>query len=181
MGKAGQARQVFRSFGSKRNSATKVKGADKKKQGQQKLKRGVEPGSVLILLAGRFRGRRVVFLKQLESGLLLVTGPYAVNGVPLRRVNQRMCIATSTKVDVKGADCKAITDAYFAREKKAAKKGEDAMFAAGAAKSEHPAEKKAGQKKLDESIVKGMQADVKSYLKARFSLSANMYPHELKF
>merc|ERR1712084_73848 len=143
----------------------KVKSAGRKGKAATppKLKKGLKPGSVLILLAGRFRGRRVVFLKQLESGLLLVTGPYAVNGVPLRRVNQRFCIATSTKVDLKGANFDSVTDAYFAREagkKKGGKKDESAFFATEAEKQGISAEKKSGQKSMDENIVKGLSADV---------------------
>lgn len=93
------------------------------------------PGTVLILLAGRFRGKRVILLKNLEQGVLLVTGPFKVNGVPLRRVNARYVIATSKKVDLSGVDSAKIEevggDKYFAREKGDKKKGEDEFFKQG--------------------------------------------------
>ncbi len=99
-----------------------------------KLRKGLEPGHVLILLAGRFRGKRVVFLRQLSSGLLLVTGPYKINGVPVKRVNQRYVIPTSTKIDIKGVDVSKVEDKLFAQSKRGKNgKGED-IFAASSSK-----------------------------------------------
>merc|ERR1712150_227789 len=85
-------------------------------------------GPVAIVLAGVHKGKRVIVLKSLETGLLLVTGPFKLNGTPLRRVNQRFLLATSTKIDVSGVKVPdTINDKYFARikaEKTAKKEGE---------------------------------------------------------
>ena len=94
-----------------------------------KLRKSLVPGSILVLLSGRFRGKRVVFLRQLSSGLLLVTGPYKVNGVPLKRVNQAYTMTTSTKVSLAGVEVSKIDDALFKREKKAKKATEEKFFA----------------------------------------------------
>merc|ERR1711879_992880 len=168
---------VFRSFGSTKNAGVKAAGS-KPKVNPPKLKKNITPGSVLILLAGRFRGKRVVFIKMLESGLLLVTGPFSVNGVPLRRVNQRYCIATSAKVDLKGSDYSSVNDGYFKRE---ATKGKKEPLTAESEKTGPSSEKVAGQSKMDGPLAGGLAPDMKAYLKARFSLSAQTFPHELKF
>ena len=149
-----------------------------------KLKAGLVPGSVLIILSGRFRGKRVVFLKQLESGLLLVTGPYKVNGVPLKRVNQSYTIATSTKVDVSKVDVKAINDEFFAKEKAESKTKEEKFFAADKYERQGvTAARKDAQKKVDASILSALKKEklMAKYLNARFSLSNGVHPHALKF
>merc|ERR1719503_46320 len=134
----------------------------------------ITPGTVLILLAGRFRGKRVVFLKQLTSGLLLVTGPFKVNGVPLRRVNQRYVIATSAKVDVAGVDVSKIDDAFFAREKTAPKDA-DASAPTGTVTSKT---RKDAQTKVDSALMKNVDKIDKmgAYLGALFSLSKGDKP-----
>ena len=81
------------------------------------------------------RGKRVVFLRHLKSGLLLVTGPYKINGVPLRRVNRAYVMPTMTKVNLQGINLEKldkIEESMFIRPKlKKKKKSEEAFFSGG--------------------------------------------------
>ncbi|CAM0137060.1 60S ribosomal protein L6 [Umbelopsis sp. WA50703] len=151
----------------------------------QATRSSITPGTVLILLAGRFRGKRVVCLKTLESGLLLVTGPYKVNGVPLRRVNQAYVIATSTKVDLSKAQIdEKFNDAYFAKKTVSNKKGSEEEFFEGEQKKQvYPESKAADQKAVDKAILAAVQGvpHLRHYLGASFSLKKGQFPHQLKF
>ncbi|WOO83863.1 60S ribosomal protein L6 [Vanrija pseudolonga] len=156
----------------------------RKAAGKAKLRASITPGTVLILLAGRFAGRRVVFLKQLDSGLLLVTGPFKLNGVPLRRVSQAYVIATSTKVDVAAVKVpESVNDAYFVKAKaaKASKEGE--FFGEGEQKKAFPEEKKSEQKSVDAPVLAAVKKvdNLAKYLKASWGLSKGDRFHELKF
>jgi len=151
----------------------------------ERLRPTIIPGTVLILLTSRYRGKRVVFIKQLESGLLLVTGPFSINGVPLRRVNQAYVIATSTKIDFSSISIdKKYDDAYFVKEKAAKKKGtEEEFFDDEKKKPAFPESKVADQKALDKAILASINAVpyLRSYLNASFTLSKGQFPHALQF
>jgi len=148
------------------------------------LRSSITPGTVLIILAGRFRGKRVIVLKQLASGLLLVTGPYKINGVPLRRINQAYVIATSTRLDVTKIDVSKIDDAFFAKDKKTAAKSPKKDFLSKEEKKvELPAIRKSEQARVDSALKPIIAAfpHLEHYLNAKFTLTNGQRPHLLKF
>lgn len=113
----------------------------------------------------------------------MVTGPYSVNRVPLRRVDQSYVIATNTKIDVSGVNLSKFDDDYFKRTKVLKKK---AVMETDDSENKKPAlseEKIAAQKELDATLVPVIEKvpQLTSYLKTKFSLRKGQYPHEMTF
>ena len=82
---------------------------------------------------------------------------------------------------VQSADAgKSATDAFLVRKtEKKAKKTESGFSCTEESKGPLSGDKRKAQKDADSKIK--VDAAMKPYLKARFSLSANQYPHEMKF
>ncbi|CAF0768887.1 unnamed protein product [Brachionus calyciflorus] len=161
-------------------------------QHKHSLRPSITPGTVLILVAGRHAGKRVVFLKQLASGLLLVSGPFKLNGCPLRRINQIYVIATSTKVDVSSVNVpENINDSFFNRVRAAKKQVKSAeagaeIFQQKKEQYSVTQERKDAQVNVDKQLLAALKASADRkllvpYLKSKFSLSNKQYPHQMKF
>ena len=153
-----------------------------------KARKSFTPGRVVILLAGRFKGKRVVVLKRLESGLFLISGPYKANGVPLRRLNQAYAQPTSTEINVSNVNVEHITDAYFA--KRSCEREVSYKTAWNSLAKEHDEEdqknlqkKKETQNIVDKDLLEEISKTplLRRYLSRRFSLRKNTKPHAMKF
>lgn len=161
----------------------------------RKFKKGLEPGRVLIILAGKHRGKRVVLLKTLKSGLLLVTGPFKVNGCPLKRMHQKFVIVTRTKIPFDEVKVpKHLNDRYFKSKKVSVSKGKKTkqggnIFAKGKKATSNKPNRVKGedQKNIDKRVLTairekmGDKKTILAYLGSFFYLRNHMYPHKLKF
>merc|ERR1712027_136909 len=154
----------------------------------RKLRASLAPGAIAIVLAGVHKGKRVVVLKQLGTGLLLITGPFKINGCPLRRINQRYLLATSTKIDVSAVKVpENINDKYFARikaEKTAKKEGD--IFDAKKEGYKPSEQRKKDQAAIDTQVLAAIKKEkegqaLRQYLKAPFALSKGQFPHTMSF
>ena len=117
-----------------------------------------------------------------------MTGPYKLNGVPLRRVQQAYVIATSTKVDVSGLklDDKQLTDKLFqAPPKKSQKALAQSIFFSKKRREKTPLneDRKKLQKEVDEQLLSAINKVelLSSYLSSLFTLTNGQYPHQMKF
>lgn len=163
-----------------------------------KLRKSITPGTIVILLKGDHQGKRCIFLKQMPSGHLLVTGPKQVNGVPLMKVDQKFVIATSKKIQLSENLTKSVASIkdkllnvrlsfkheYFANadgEKMKQYREHTVLDSAKLAKREKI------QKICDEEIAREIEskADTKTlvftYLRTPFSLNSTDMPHQMKF
>ncbi|XP_023334949.1 60S ribosomal protein L6 [Eurytemora carolleeae] len=154
----------------------------------RKLRSSITPGVVAIILAGVHKGKHVVVLKQLETGLLLITGPMTLNGCPMRRINQKFIIATKTKIDVSSVKVpESINDAYFARvkaENKAKKEGD--IFEKKKVEYAPSEQRKKDQAEVDKQVMDAIKkekegAALKQYMRSTFGLSKGQFPHKLVF
>jgi large subunit ribosomal protein L6e len=146
------------------------------------IQHALQPGQIVILLSGRFRGKRVVYLKKLDSGLLLVTGPYKYNGVPLKRVNQAYVLPTSTKVNLADV-AKDVTDELFKRVEIKRESEKDFFEEPATKKGRITDDRKNAQVKVDSEVIKAVNAvpELNKYLKFRFALKNGDKPHLMKF
>ena len=118
----------------------------------------------------------------MESGLLLVTGPYKYNGVPLKRVNPAYVLPTNTKLTIENV-AEKVDDKLFIKKFVKREKEEDFFEDEKTKKERISNERKSAQTEVDTKIKSAVDAVpmMKEYLRNRFALKSGDKPHLMKF
>jgi len=157
---------------------------------ETKLRKSLVPGTILISVQGKFAGKRVVLLGSLPSGMLVVSGPFKLNGVPLRRMHPKRVIASSTKIDLGEWTLPTdISDALFRKPKnqKKEKKSAADFFDKNKKKSDKKDISEDRRlpyiKEIDDFLVPKIKAveHLEQYIRTPFALRNGQYPHLMKF
>ncbi|VDK40096.1 unnamed protein product [Taenia asiatica] len=189
LGKAPKGTQTKMSIGRRRrNKPNKAVRRWKLRSSLRKI------GTIVILLAGRHRGKRAVIVgRHRFSGLLLVTGPFKCNGIPVRRVHPDYVIATKTRIKMGKLrlPSRMQTKEYFARQKPQprSKNAADNLFVdanAGKKAYELKEERKEDQKLIDKRVIEVIKRSKQAkmlfaYLRSQFALSRHDMPHKMVF
>lgn len=164
----------------------KPKNRFRPKDRQTRLRKNMKPGRVCVCLIGPYTSKKVVFLKQLDSGLLMCA---CLNNGAVRRFPQKWLFCTDSIVHLDHAgiqkNLKDWSDSSFdvlKAEKTEADGGDDEFFNKDAASKTVPA---AFQSQVD-GMIKAVTDCVKDkymtmYLKARFTLDSDVGPHKACF
>ncbi|XP_072153098.1 uncharacterized protein RpL6 isoform X2 [Bemisia tabaci] len=176
------------------NSGREVKRAKTRNYHLKRFRPSLKRGSVLILLSGLHKAKRVILLKTLSNGLLLVTGPHKLNKCPIRRVHQNYVIGTSTRLDISKVRIpKHINNEYFRRinmlkkkTKKETKKTEGELFVSEEQKYKPSEQRKKDQEYIDNQILEVIKKHkdkkfIYGYLSSMFRLQNRQFPHRMNF
>ena len=144
----------------------------------------ITPGTVCIILKGKHAGKRVVLLKTIKSGNLLVTGPRKINTVSLAKITPRHVIVTSTKIDLGDFKLVDTVEEKFLKPRKLVVKDEVlGIDKDKTKKSVKPMGWRKTKNKINKHVARAVNSmpDLTSYLQSVFSLRKGEYPHEMKF
>lgn len=126
----------------------------------------------------------------MPSGLLLVTGPYSVNKVPLKVIHRRYVISTQAKIDVSKVKV-SVQDDYFPQGRKSQKKSiyrQSVSYSSKQDKKIHSRREPTDievktQQQVDQQVMSALEKvpQMADYLKSMFTLKTGEFPHLMKF
>nr|UXY86672.1 60S ribosomal protein L6B [Cryptomonas paramecium] len=80
-------------------------------------------GSVAIISFGKLRGKKAIILRTTKCRMFVISGPFSLNGISIRRIKYNHLIPTQNRLNISSVDTKIFDDEYFIFLKKSKKTG----------------------------------------------------------